>query len=188
MPPAWFRVGRNELLLHTRFQADSDLESLFLLGEFGVKVAGAAVHMCRLPEALRVGDWTKQGLPFYAGTVSYGCRVRNPVRRGERLFLKLPRWAGVCLRISVNGCEAGVLGWPPYEVELTRFARGGELDLSIEVVGHRRNSHGPLHMKRNPKRGWIGPAQFVTTGADWTEEYLLEPVGLLAAPVLRVKS
>ena len=44
-----------------------------------------------------------------------------------------------------------------------------EADIRIEVLGHRRNSHGPLHhAKKWPT--WTGPAEFVTEGADWTDE------------------
>jgi hypothetical protein len=58
--------------------------------------------------------------------------------------------------------------------------------LRIEVISHRRNSHGPLHLnERWP--AWHGPGSFVTTGKQWIDGYQLVPCGLLAPPRLIVR-
>ena len=68
-------------------------------------------------------------------------------------------------------------------MDLTDLLEAGPVDLRIEVIGHRRNSHGPLHHAEKWPR-WTGPAQFVTTGDEWIDEYQLVPCGLMAPPEL----
>jgi len=98
----------------------------------------------------------------------------------------VPAYLGAAVRILVNGRAAGVIAWEPNEVDITEFVGDGPVDLAIEVVGHRRNSHGPLHLtERNPR--WTGPGQFATAGEQWTESYVLKPCGLMAPPRLVVR-
>ena len=69
------------------------------------------------------------------------------------------------------------------EVEITGLLGNGEIDLGIEIVGHRRNSHGPLHhADREPY--WVGPTQFTTKRDLWSKEYQLVECGLLKKPIL----
>ncbi|MHC4873906.1 MAG: glycosyl hydrolase [Planctomycetota bacterium] len=185
--PSLFIKGENVLLLQHAFSAKSKLESLFLLGEFGVSVKGGESFMAALPQQLKVGSWVKQGLPFYSGSVTYLTSVRKKIKKNQKLFLKLPGWKGSCVRIFIDGRMAGTLGWQPHEVDLTPFINSDTFDLGIEIISHRRNSHGPLH-HAEPYPDWTGPDQFVTTGIKWDDRYMLVPVGLTANPVLSVRT
>ena len=97
----------------------------------------------------------------------------------------MPAYRGVAVRALVNGREAGLIGWEPNEVDLTDLLTPGGAKnlLQIEVVGHRRNSHGPLHL-RERWPGWTGPQEFLR-GKE--RGYRLAPCGLLAAPVISVR-
>ena len=44
----------------------------------------------------------------------------------------------------VEGRPAGILAWPPYELDVTDLLGLRPCRAGIEVLGHRRNSHGPL--------------------------------------------
>ena len=67
------------------------------------------------------------------------------------------------------------------EVEITDVIGAGRATLQIEVIGHRRNSHGPFHLSEKwPK--WTGPAEFQAGGDAWFEGYQLVPCGLMAPP------
>ncbi len=141
--------------------------------------------MTELPRALRPGDWTAQGLPFYSGSVGYRVKVAPVLGAGERLFVEVPDYRGAAVRVWVNGRPAGVIGWQPNEVDITDSLPepGIEVELMIEVIGHRRNSHGPLHCAQQWPM-WTGPDTFVTQGSAWTDAYTLVPCGLMQAPVL----
>ena len=97
-----------------------------------------------------------------------------------RVRLLLGKHASTALRILLNGEEAGVLGWEPYELELEGL-RTGENELGIELVGSRRNALGPFFLS-NPH-----PLRF---GANEFREYAhpeyrnLTPYGLFTPPML----
>jgi hypothetical protein len=180
-------LGANEITLECHYtERHPGLEIAYLLGHFGAQVKGTQVTMTAPPATLRIGDWTRQGLAFYSGNVAYRTTIRPKLRRGERLVVQVPRYAGAGVRVLVDGQPAGVIAWEPNEVDITDLVSGQAADLCIEVLGHRRNSHGPLHLHQ--KHPWaIGPGHFVTGGKDWTDDYVLVPCGLLAPPRLVIR-
>ena len=182
LDPAWLRPGENRLRLETAYTEDDGLEIIYLLGEFGVALAGRKARIIAAPERLEIGDWTEQGLPFYSGSVSYRRAVATPrLAKGERLFVRVPEYRGVAARVLVNGKEAGFIGWEPAEADITDYLEGDAFELAIELVGHRRNSHGPLHYAEK----WpvfTGPWQFVSEGKDWSDAWNIVPCGLMESP------
>jgi hypothetical protein len=71
-------------------------------------------------------------------------------------------------------------------VDITDFVTAQPIELRIEVIGHRRNSHGPLHHTEKWPT-WTGPNQYKSKGKEWREDYSLVPCGLLKPPQLTVK-
>jgi hypothetical protein len=76
------------------------------------------------------------------------------------------------VRVVVNGRTAGMIAGEP-----------NEEDICVEVLGHRRNSHGLLHHAKKWLT-WTGPAEFVPEGSDWTDEYQLVPCGLMKPTIV----
>jgi hypothetical protein len=184
--PGILRVGVNTLRLVCDYHEDHPgLEIVYLLGNFGTNVRGTDVTMTAAPAELKLGDWTRQRLAFYGGSASYRCKVNPKVTPSQRVFVQLPGYLGTAAAVSVNGVRAGVTAWAPQEVEITDLLTGGPVELAIEVLGSRRNSHGPLHVKTMPD--WVGPGAFVDLGDNWSDEYNLAPCGLTAAPKLVVR-
>jgi len=183
---ALLRRGRNEIVATLDFVQEDDLEAMFLLGAFGVRVEAENATIGNLPARLKAGDWVGQGLPFYGAGVVYRRSVPIDLAAGERVFLVLGKWAGTCVRLVSGGEELAVLCWPPYEADITEAVRNGAIDLGIHVIGSRRNCFGPLH-QAPPEPAWVGPGNFVTEGNAWQEAYNLRPCGLLAAPWLSVR-
>ena len=180
-------AGENELTLSATVDADCNLETCFLLGGFSVEVDGAECRITGGAPQVGVGDWTDQGLPFYSGSVVFRAALKAKTGEGEAVFVEMPRFKGACVRLLVDGREAGTVGWPPYEVEVTDLLDGGEeFELAVEVVGHRRNAFGPLHHTESHPR-WIGPGEFVSGGDEWQEEYNLVPTGMLESPRISVR-
>ncbi len=186
--PGLLRVGVNHVTFVCDYAEDHPgLEIVYLLGAFGVRLQDERPTVAAAPTTLRIGDWTGQGLPFFSGAVAYYRTIRPTLRKGERLFVQIGEYRGTAVRVRVNGREAGIAAWPPNEVEITHLlGDGGAAELSIEVLSHRRNSHGPLHLGEIWPRA-TGPGSFVSTGDDWQEGYQLVPVGLMAPPKLIVR-
>jgi hypothetical protein len=186
--PSLLRRGQNSIEMKCNYDQNyAGLEIAYLLGNFGVKVKGTAITITKPATALSIGDLGKQGLPFYGGSIAYVSPIKPKLGKGERLFVTVPEYLGTAVRILVDGKPAGIIGWQPNEVDITDHVKAGkESLLSIEVIGHRRNSHGPHHITDNFPH-WTGPGQFKCEGKQWREDYNLVPVGLMKNPALEIR-
>ncbi|MDD5697736.1 MAG: glycosyl hydrolase [Victivallaceae bacterium] len=181
--PARLRSGRNELILTCEYSAaHPGLEYIYLLGNFGAEFNGLKQTLTAPVKTLKIGDWVNQGLPFYSGAAAYQCTVYHTRKPDERSFVRLPEYGGVCVKLRVNGSEAGVIAWPPNELDITDFLEPGNNDLTVEVFSSRRNSHGPLFGTEKWPH-WTGPRNY----QEFTGKFNLVPCGLLQPPRLVVK-
>lgn len=178
LPVTALKKGKNRLTLKGKLsRSSSGLESIFLLGDFGVKDDRI------IPPAptLAVGNWCEQGLPYYAGSIT--CYRELPeLPEEKRIFLKLPRWEGTAVKIQVNDFPEVITLREGELTELTPFIRrGGKNMLKITVVSHRRNAMGPFYLpeKWTP---WNGSKAFNTCEDDRRRQ--LVPCGLLLPPVI----
>ena len=69
LPP--IRKGENELRVEYRFGDVTQIESMYLLGDFGVICAGLKKTVCTRAPKLAFGDIVPQTLPFYGGNITY---------------------------------------------------------------------------------------------------------------------
>jgi hypothetical protein len=184
--PWMLRNGENELILRTEYGPKYGFEALYFTGEFGFRWDGTRGVITELPRTLELGNWVSQGFACYSSAISYITEIQPKLNDGQRLFLELPSWDGVLVKIRLNGQTVGAVAWPPHEIDITDALRPGSNRLEIEVMSGRRNLLGPLHLtEKYPP--WTGPGQFVSSGDQWTDEYLSVPYGLMEAPVLSVR-
>ncbi|HJN16699.1 MAG TPA: hypothetical protein QGH10_14435, partial [Armatimonadota bacterium] len=101
---------------------------------------------------------------------------------GQRLRVSLPEVACSCAAAHVNG-ETFVMPWAPFEADVTDALDPGENEITIEVIGGRKNILGPLHTPWGPG---TGPHSFSPDHAHWTREYHLTEHGLLGPVVVEV--
>ena len=183
------KKGLNVITISCDYSETSGLEAFFLLGSFGVEIVDGIANIRGLPEYLTIGDWTKQGFPFYSGSIIYKCNIEPKYSNNERIFIEFPDFAGTCVNVLINKKVLKTIGWPPYELDITEFVDRGEIELGIEVISHRRNSFGPLHFTGNDScSGWTGPEEFITEDTDWQEDYKIVPCGLMGPPVLSYRN
>lgn len=186
IPPGLLKPGENYLRLEMDYLYNSNLESLYFCGEFGVRWDGGIPVITELPLELKTGDWTTQGFPNFSGALSYVTTIKPDYNPEERVFVEVPSWEGVLVNVRVNGVAAGSIAWQPYELDITDALQPGENRLELEIVSSRRNLLGPLHLT-DPRLPWTGPDQFVSAGEAWTQEYVLFPYGLMDAPALSIR-
>ncbi len=189
LEPAALRTGVNTLTVTVDYpETHAGLEVCYLLGTFGSAVRNETeVALTAPPASLAIGDWCEQGLAFYAGHAAYTAVVQPKPAAGERVFVTVPEYRGVAVRVLIDGQPAGMVGWQPNEIEITPFVKEGRpVELAVEVIGHRRNSHGSLHCAEKWP-GWHGPNTFKHGQTPWCEGYNLVPCGLMAAPVIEYR-
>ena len=169
------KEGENELLLQLRYGEASNLEWMYLLGNFGVLVEGCRKRIIPRPERLFWGDYTRQGFPFYTGNMTY--YVSLPQDEG---IVQVPYYSGAAVKASVNGGDERMMAFLPFS---GRF-HGEKEDntLALTCLGNRYNGFGQLHLIGDDVV-WLGPDSWRTEGDSWTDVYQLRPMGILSAPL-----
>jgi hypothetical protein len=151
---AQVRPGANTIALTVRpMSVHAEIQPVYVLGDFGLSAEPRGFRIVP-PVRLGMGAWQAQGLPFYSDAVSYrqafdldgrvgGCKVR------------LGKWRGMVAEVIVNGQAAGIIGWVPYELDVSRLVRAGLNEIEVVVYGSLRNLLGP-HLMRPGPAGAIG--------------------------------
>lgn len=171
------KKGKNTILLETMFDEDSNLENIYLLGDFGVNVSGRKVTLSKLPTKLSVGDISKQGFPFYGAGITY--LVKCPqISKGNTLTLNFEKSAATGYVIS-NDKSKQVVAFAPKETDVT-FASGKTI--KIEYLFTRRNTFGPFHQSPpnfnncNPNSFRSEDDEYLKDGYVLIEQGMLEPL------------
>jgi hypothetical protein len=168
--------GENVLEILYPWGISSEAEACYLLGDFGVEVAGCHATLTAPVRQLCFGDITRQGLPFYGGNLTYHLPVADIA---EGAALQVPNYKGATLRIAADGKPLGQLCFAPYEMLLPCLP--GKHSLDITFVGNRINTLGQLHCIPWDGIGW-GPDTWRTTGDRWSYEYRFREQGILKSP------
>lgn len=176
--------GSSEIILEIPFNSKTNIEWSYLLGDFGVEVRGKHVKIVEPKKELSFGDWVNQGLPFYAGNVTYHCRIECE----EEGFaeLEVPQFRTALLSVSVDGYEKGKIAFAPYTLELGKLSKGKHT-IDITAYGNRINAFGTIH-NCDETYFWFGPDAWRTTGNQWSYEYRLKPMGIPISPKLIIKT
>ncbi len=173
--------GENTVIVTKPFTVVSSVENMFILGDFGVQVAGTAVKLTAPNNKIHFGDLTSQGFPFYGGVMTYRLKIDG----GKDTKLCLGLFAAPCVCAELDGKRVANLSLSPYSVELGKLSEG-EHTLDLVVSLSRINTFGTLHMC-DGKRRWFGPDGWYTEDEDWTYGYMLKPTGLITAPRMYIK-
>ncbi|KAE9378843.1 hypothetical protein N431DRAFT_477990 [Stipitochalara longipes BDJ] len=178
------KKGINTLLVKIPFGLLTNIERVYLLGSFGVRLSGRNAALVAEPDTVKFGDWTRQGLPFYAGNITYNCALEAPSPL-QPIALCVPRFRTPLLAIAVDGVRKGVMISEPYILELG-VLEPGEHSLQILAYGNRFNSFGHLHLPEGASP-WCGPLLWRTEDDWWTPEYSIVPMGVLQTPLSMVR-
>jgi hypothetical protein len=169
-------AGRHEIQLTIPFHRKRAIEWVYVLGDFGVEVRGRHARIVEPVTELTWGDWCGQGLPFYAGNVTYHCTVRGD---GRPTRLKFHRFKNPLLTVDLDGQRVGPIAFAPYELDLGSLE--GKHKLDITAYGNRVNAFGTVH-NVSPFLRWYGPDAWRSQGDHFSYEYNLRPMGILTAP------
>jgi hypothetical protein len=187
------KVGENVVQLSGKFDIDTPVEDVYLVGDFGVKkVSDTQYTLTDEPKTLRNGDWCTQGYPFYAGTIRYKAALdlEAKPKKGERVLVRLPEAKGTLFQVRVNRKKPVPVVWRPLEADVTELVRKGRNELTIDVISSLRNTFGPLHNKLAtpyfPLHYLVGPFSF-DDERNWTDAYIQVPYGLINGAEVAIK-
>lgn len=174
LPPV--QKGENLLMVTLPFGRKTDLEWMYLLGDFHTELAGTTAFL-KTPRRIAFGDLTRQGMPFYTGNTIY--RVYFEAWDDDTYVLEVPQYAAAVLEVRTDGKETGTLCFSPYRISLGFLEKGGH-HIEITAYGNRFNGFGTLH-NADSRYLWYGPDSYRTAGSQWTDSYLVKPLGILSS-------
>ena len=182
VPSGALKLGRNVVTVDVSFMRTTNVEALYLVGDFGVTLDGKKRTLTESPAVIGNGNLSEYGLPFFTGNMTYHVTpeaykeiLGDSARGADRIALTPSGFTGACVKISALG-KSEILAWDPYEADITEaYKEGAPIDVTI--YGTRTNVFGPLHQIPKPA-GACGPVSFVTSGQNWTDDYSLLQSGI----------
>jgi hypothetical protein len=172
------RKGANTLFLRLPLTSRKGVEWCYLLGDFGVRIAGSAGVITSPVRYLAFGDWVPQGLPFYGGNATYHLTAETE----GNFALQCCHFRNPLLAVDVDGERAGIIAYSPYRLAVSCAPGTHRIDLT--AFGNRVNTFGAVHHADETEISF-GPSGWRTEGADWSNEYCLRRCGVLSSPVLQ---
>lgn len=176
IPLHGLKKGRNELRLVIPYGRKTNLENLYLLGDFGVEVRGTHAVLTEKTRKLYFGDITRQKMPFYGGSIIYSMEFK--LDKTQKASVRIPHFSAPVIGVKVDGRDMGLIAFAPHMLALGEVAAGCH-SLELYVYGNRFNSFGTLH-NSNDEFKWYGPDSYRTSGYEWTEGWALRPFGILS--------
>jgi hypothetical protein len=171
------RPGRNVVDIRCGNTEGFELESIYVLGNFGVHKKGKEFVVAASPDKVDPRDLSTSGLQFFAGVVDVETDIRlDRAPRSATVILGELR-AGAA-EVFVNGRAQGDLLWPPYEVPVKGLRRGRNV-IRLRLYSTLRNLLGPHHFE-GPEIEWVSPGSFKDR-KRWTDEYRFLPFGITGA-------
>jgi hypothetical protein len=164
----------------------SEIESIYLIGDFAVKGNNQATSM----ESLRnkdnnltprpvhsfgsfsvidekeqfEGDMTLEGYPFYNGAFQVTKQFQvNQLDQKKKYYFEFPETEAIVAVVALNGMVLDTVCWSPYRVEITPALKPGNNEITITLVSSLRNLLGPHHQK-NGELNKVGPYSFGGSG------------------------
>lgn len=171
--------GINELIAHIPFHKKENIECMYLLGEFGVRVQGAEAVVTKMPETIAFGSIVSQGFPFYGGNIEY--QIPIELRKDGILNVSITRFRNPLLKVGIDDEQQEVIAYSPYQANLA--CTSGKHIVRLTAFGNRINTFGTLHNCDETER-YFGQDTWRTVGDSWSYEYQLRSTGVLKMPVL----
>ncbi len=172
--------GENILIAEMPYYKKFNVEAMYLLGRFGVRVAGRHCILTPLTDKLAFGNICTQGLPFYGANITY--KIPIITSKDCQMKVSIPQFRCPVIKVILDGKDCGNIAFSPYELIINDVSAGRHI-LEITAFGNRINTFGTLH-NCNRSETWIGPKAWRTTGPAWAYEYQLHETGILVSPVI----
>ena len=176
---------------------DMEIEAIYLVGKFGVVCNGKATKLgrdaVRMPERFEItaqprevylSNIEQQGFPFFAGEMTL---MKEFDLTGTDYCIRFKKKSAGAVKICVNGEDAGVLLWRPYELDLSQYLKKGLNRVEIILYSGLRNLLGPHHLESGESY-LVMPESFfkelslwggwVLKNDSWNDDYCLVNFGV----------
>ena len=191
--PDFIKIGVNQIILEMDFHKRTDIESIYLLGNFAVNIENEKPVLGRLPEKMKLNNLIYQGLAFYSSEISFTLDLEESglqddfkkLNDGERVFIIFEDFTGGLIKISNSSGKSRAIMFKPYTADIAEILDGNKLTISLILT--RKNTFGPLHQNNLYPRT-TGPRSFITEAEAFTDNYQLVPSGITGDIKFLIKS
>jgi glycosyl hydrolase family 106( putative alpha-L-rhamnosidase) len=150
----YLQVGKNEILMQASVSQDLTPANMFILGDFGVRLAKAVPIITPAPEKLELGDITTQGYPFFGGHINYKIPFLLDEKQ-DNFILQLSSINVPIIDCNLDNKYKGKIFEAPYQLNLG-CVEAGKHELQITLYSHLKNVFGPHYTKPTPEQVLIG--------------------------------
>lgn len=178
LPLPGLKAGENILEVTLPYLERGSLEWMYLLGDFGVQLAGAQGWITKTVRMLGFGSVCGQGLPFYGGNLSYEMEIDVP--DCQFVQISTTHYRGMFVKVFADGVEQGDILFAPYRLNVKLSP--GKHRITLRLYGNRHNSFGALH-NADDSTYYYGPDAWRTLGDSWSYEYRVRDYGILKSPI-----
>lgn len=171
---------------------DTEIESVYLLGRFGVYsetgytegerralFTDGGFTLTEPNYTLCGGEITEQGWPFFAGRMTISQEVEiSDAKLPRRITFSKPYSA--VAKLSINDKPVKTFIWADYSADVTGYLREGVNKISFELVTGNRNLLGPHHNPQGESYA-VSPGSFGPNGDysanSWRDRYCFVKAG-----------
>lgn len=177
--------GIHESVLN-KLTCDTELESIYLTGNFGVRMeeaytlderrcirGGKHFRLVRPIEEVDITEITHQDFWFFTGKMTLTQKTDISVQAGKKYKIAMKYLNAPAAQVYVNGNFAGNMMFAPFELDVTGLVKDGNNQITIVMLSGNRNLFGPHH-KPEGESYFVGPSSFSDKGG-WTDRKNLPP-------------
>jgi len=169
--------GINHIEYETVVKDNTELESIYIVGEFCLKSNLEQIFTIMEKENnVDISDLTKVGYQFFTGKISLSKQININKKSYQKVCLKIDKLDAMFLNLTVNGTKVETVGWNPMKIDITNYIKQGSNNIVIELVSSCRNTFGPHHLVR-PEPKFISPNSFYDK-EKWDNKYYFVPFGI----------
>ncbi len=139
----WVKAGKNIVEATVKpMSVFAEIEPVYVVGNFTVLPANTGWMIDMKKPLLELGSWKEQGFPFYSWAVGYKKNYQiEDIQKSYKIAL--PQWNGTVCEVIVNDKKAGIIGFEPFELDISDFKKQGENPIEIQFIGSLKNLLGP---------------------------------------------
>ncbi len=132
----YIKKGKNVVVIKliANRRTDGILDLLKITGDFALEKNGNEYKIVEKKTLINIGDWTKQGYPFYSGTGVYETEIEIKKNYLDgKLFLNVDCGEDV-LEVIINDDDGVVVPWNPYKVDISNLVKAGKNNIKLKVT------------------------------------------------------
>ncbi len=153
----------------------AEIAPAYIAGDFTLEPTPTGWVIKKPQTNLNTGSWKKQGMPFYPWEMSY-TKTYEITDTDKDYTVQLHQWKSTVTEVYVNDEKAGIIAFPPYNLNISEKLKQGMNKIEVRVVGALDNLFGPHHRR---DQGIMGPWHWNGVGnVIPASEYVLSDYGL----------